>query len=146
MEIYTRKFELIDECLKRLKDIKKENPTIQRYRTSWKDKDSAERNLQKIIEAFIDIGKLMIADLRLREPGNNREVFLILNENSLFPSEFMDLIDRMIGMRNIIVHSYDRIDDSIVYGVLKTNLADITKLAGHLKKIFTAKISKLYCS
>jgi len=63
MEIYTRKFELIAECLKRLKEIKKENPTLRKYRNSWKDKDSAERNLQKIIEAFIDIGKMMIADL-----------------------------------------------------------------------------------
>ena len=63
MEIYTRKFELIAECLKRLKEIKKENPTLRKYRKSWKDKDSAERNLQKIIEAFIDIGKMMIAEL-----------------------------------------------------------------------------------
>lgn len=140
MEIYTRKFELIEDCLKRLKDIKKENPTLQKYRNSWKDKDSAERNLQKIIEALIDIGKMMIADLGLREPGNNREVFLILEENHLFPSEFVDLIDGMIGMRNVIVHSYDRVDDAIVHGVLKKNLADVTRLAGHLKNIFTAKI------
>jgi uncharacterized protein YutE (UPF0331/DUF86 family) len=142
MEIYTRKFELIEECLKRLKDIMKENPTLQRYRKSWKDKDSAERNLHKIIEALIDIGKMMVADLRLREPGNNREVFLILEENNLFSSGYMDITDRMIGMRNIIVHSYDRIDDAIVYGVLKKSLGDITKLAGHLKKIFAAKILK----
>ena len=120
----------------------KENPTLQKYRNSWKDKDSAERNLQKIIEAFIDIGKMMIADSQLREPGNNREVFLIIGENSLFPSGYMDLIDRMIGMRNIIVHSYDRIDDAIIYGVLKKSLLDITKLAGHLKKIFVQKIRK----
>jgi hypothetical protein len=39
MEIYTRKFELIAECLKRLKEIKKENPTLRKYRNSWKDKD-----------------------------------------------------------------------------------------------------------
>lgn len=140
MEIYTRKFELIEDCLKRLKDIKREAPTLRKYRNSWKDKDSAERNLQKIIEALIDAGKMMIADLGLREPGNNREVFLILEENRLFPSGFMDLTDRMIGMRNIIVHSYDRIDDAIVHGVLKKSLADITRLAGHLKKIVAAKI------
>jgi len=135
MEIYTRKFELIEECLKRLKEIKKENPTFQKYRNSWKDKDSAERNLQKIIEAIIDIGKMIIADLKLREPGNNREVFLVLEEKSLFPSEYMELIDRIIGMRNIIVHSYDRIDDAIVYRVLKKSLGDIKKLIGHLKKL-----------
>lgn len=140
MEIYTRKFDLIDDCLKRLKNIRKENPTLQKYRTSWKDKDAAERNVQKVVEALIDIGKMMIADLGLREPGNNREVFLILEEEKLFPSEQMDLIDRAIGMRNIIVHSYDRIDDAIVYEVLKKHLADITRLTDRLKKIVAEKI------
>lgn len=140
MEIYTRKFELIEDCLKRLKSIRKENPTLQKYRNSWKDRDAAERNVQKIVEALIDVGKMMIADLGLREPGSNREVFLILEEEKLFPSGHMDLIDRAIGMRNIIVHSYDRIDDAIVYGVLKNHLADITRLTGHLKKIVASKI------
>jgi hypothetical protein len=32
MEIYYRKFELIDDCLKRLEKIKKSNPNIDKYR------------------------------------------------------------------------------------------------------------------
>ena len=134
MELYSRKFELIDECIKRLFTIKKDSPSLKKYRNSWKDKDAAERNLQKVIEAIIDIGKMVISEKKLREPGNNREVFLILEENRLFPSEFIPLIDRMIGMRNIIVHSYNRIDDEIVYGVLKKNLNDIKRLSSQLKK------------
>ncbi len=37
-------------------------------------------------------------------------------------SEFISLIDKMIGMRNVIAYSYDRIDDAIVYNVLKKKL------------------------
>lgn len=134
MEIYTRKFELIEDSLKKLSEIKKENPTLSKYRTSWKDKDSAERNIQKIVEAIIDLGKILIAEKKFKEPSSNREVFQILEENKIFPSEFIPLTDKMIGMRNIIVHSYNRIDDSIVYGVLKKNLPDIRKLSSILKK------------
>jgi uncharacterized protein YutE (UPF0331/DUF86 family) len=114
--------------------VKRENPTLDNYRRSWKDKDSAERNLQKVIEAIIDLGKMLIADKKLREPSNNREVFQILEEEGLFPSELMPLIDKMIGMRNVLVHTYNRIDDSIIYGVLKKNLLDIKKLSLVLKK------------
>ena len=135
MNSYCRKLELIDDCVRRLFEILQENPTLETYRNSWKDKDSAERNLQKTIEALIDIGKMLVSEKQLREPANNREVFLILEENNLFPPEFMALIDRMIGMRNIIVHSYDRIDDAVVYEVLKTNLDDIRMLRSYLKKI-----------
>jgi uncharacterized protein YutE (UPF0331/DUF86 family) len=139
MDIYNRKFELIEESLKKLLELRKENPTLDRYRSSWKDKDSAERNLQKIVEAIIDIGKILVAQKKLKEPSNNREVFLILQENQIFPSKFIPLVDKMIGMRNIIVHSYDRINDEIVYGVLKKNLGDIEKLANILKKACLVK-------
>jgi len=135
MEIYTRKFELIEDSLKKLSEIKRENPTLSKYQASWKDKDSAERNIQKIVEAIIDLGKILIAEKRLKEPASNREVFQILEENEIFPSEYIFLTDKMIGMRNIIVHSYNKIDDSIVYGVLKKNLPDIRKLSSILKKV-----------
>jgi uncharacterized protein YutE (UPF0331/DUF86 family) len=134
MDIYTRKFDLIEESIKKLSELRRENPTLDKYRRSWKDKDSAERNLQKVIEAIIDLGKMLIADKKLREPSNNREVFQILEEEGLFPSELMPLIDKMIGMRNVLVHSYNRVDDSIFYRVLKKNLFDIKKLSLVLKK------------
>lgn len=134
MDIYTRKFDLIEESIKKLSELRRENPTLDKYRRSWKDKDSAERNLQKVIEAIIDLGKMLIADKKLREPSNNREVFQILEEEGLFPSELMPLSDKMIGMRNVLVHSYNRIDDSIIYGVLKKNLSDIKKLSLIVKK------------
>ncbi|MBI4825008.1 MAG: DUF86 domain-containing protein [Nitrospirae bacterium] len=134
MEIYSRKFDLIKDCINKLSVIKKENSTLDKYRTTWKDKDSAERNIQKVVEAIIDIGKMIVSEKKLREPSNNREVFIILEENNIFPSGFISLIDKMVGMRNIIVHSYDRIDDAIVYGVLEKNLDDIKKLTTILKK------------
>jgi uncharacterized protein YutE (UPF0331/DUF86 family) len=75
----------------------------------------------------------------MKEPSNNREVFLILQENQIFPSKLIPLADKMIGMRNIIAHSYDRINDEIVYGVLKKNLRDIEKLIATLKKACRVK-------
>jgi uncharacterized protein YutE (UPF0331/DUF86 family) len=62
MELYSRKFELIEECIQRLFSIKKENPSLKKYRSSWKDKDASERNLQKVVEAIIDIGKIVISE------------------------------------------------------------------------------------
>jgi uncharacterized protein YutE (UPF0331/DUF86 family) len=139
MGIYSQKFDLVEDSLRKLSEIKKETPTLDKYKISWKDKDSVERNLHKIIEAIIDIGKMIIAEKKFREPASNREVFQILEENGMFDSEFISLVDKMIGMRNIIVHSYSRIDDSIVFGVLKKNLSDIKKLSSMLKKICFSK-------
>lgn len=137
MDIYSKKLFLIEESLNKLNQLKKENLTLDKYRNSWKDKDAAERNLQKIVEAIIDFGKMIIADNKYREPGNNREVFLILEENGSFPANYLPLMDMMIGMRNIIVHSYERIDDAIVFEVLQKGLKDIKKI-----KLYFARLIK----
>lgn len=128
MESIIRKLETIEVSLKRLREIEDETPTFIHYQDSWRNKDIVERNLQKIIEAFIDIGKIIIAYKGLQEPSNNREVFIILHENKLFPAEYLPLIEKMVGLRNILVHSYDRIDDTITYGILKRNLGDVERI------------------
>lgn len=139
MDLYTRKLEVISDSLRKLAEIKNESKTFLIYRGTWKNKDIVERNIQKIVEALIDIGKILIAEKKLREPANNKDVFNVLIEAGYFPVEYLDLIEKMIGMRNIIVHSYDKIDDEIMYGVLKRNLSDIKKI----KVYFEGAISEV---
>lgn len=137
MKNYLRKLELIDEYIKRIKEISNEHNTLQSYRKSWRDRNAVERNLQTTIEAFIDIGKMIISDKKLRTPENNREIFIILNENDLFPAKHLDLIEQMIGLRNIIVHGYDKIDDAVVYGIIKKKIAGIEKVKKYFEKLIT---------
>jgi uncharacterized protein YutE (UPF0331/DUF86 family) len=132
-QTYSRKFDTIEECLKKLNTLKDSNTTFEVYLKAWKDRDAVERNLQKVIEALIDIGKMVIAEKGLRAPGNSRETFEILMEHDMLPPELMPLIDKMVGMRNILVNSYDKVDDAVVYAVLTKHLTDISNLTQHLK-------------
>jgi uncharacterized protein YutE (UPF0331/DUF86 family) len=131
---YFSKIETVENSLKKLYEIRKKVPDYEKYIKSWIYKDAAERNLHRAIEAIIDIGKMLISDKKLKIPESNREVFILLAENDLFPAEYLDLIFKMIGVRNIIVHSYDKIDDSVLYGILKKNLNDFKKILQILKE------------
>ena len=131
---YFSKIETVQNFLKKLYEIRKKVPDYEKYIKSWIYKDAAERNLHRAIEAIIDIGKMLIFDKKLKIPESNREVFILLAENDLFPAEYLDLIFKMIGVRNIIVHSYDKIDDSVLYGILKKNLNDFKKILQILKE------------
>jgi uncharacterized protein YutE (UPF0331/DUF86 family) len=131
---YFSKIETVENSLKKLYEIRKKVPDYEKYIKSWIYKDAAERNLHRAIEAIIDIGKMLISDKKLKIPESNREVFILLAENDLFPAEYLDLIFKMIGVRNIIVHSYDKIDDSVLYGILKKNLDDFKKILQILKE------------
>jgi len=131
---YFSKIETVQNSLKKLYEIRKKVPDYEKYIKSWIYKDAAERNLHRAIEAIIDIGKMLISDKKLKIPESNREVFILLAENDLFPAEYLDLIFKMIGVRNIIVHSYDKIDDSVLYGILKKKLDDFKKILQILKE------------
>ena len=131
---YFSKIETVENSLKKLYEIRKKVPDYEKYIKSWIYKDAAERNLHRAIEAIIDIGKMLISDKKLKIPESNREVFILLAENDLFPAEYLDLIFKMIGVRNIIVHSYDKIYDSVLYGILKKKLDDFKKILQILKE------------
>lgn len=34
----------------------------------------------------------------------------------------------MIGLRNFLIHEYDKVDDALVYGILKKNLKDLERI------------------
>lgn len=125
---YFSKIETIESSIRKLSEIIKKASTYDEYVKLWIINDAAERNLYRAIEALIDIGKILVSDKKLKIPESNREVFLVLAENNLFPTEYLELIYKMIGVRNIIVHSYDKVDDSLVYVILKKNLKDIRKI------------------
>lgn len=131
---YFSKIETVESSLKKLLEISKKVPTYEEYVKSWIFKDAAERNLHRAIEAILDIGKMLVSDKKLKIPESNREVFLLLVENNLFPADYLELISKMIGVRNIIVHSYDKVDDTVIYGILKKNLKDIRKILSLLKE------------
>lgn len=132
MGLLNKKIEIIDDSLNKLELISSEIKSLKEFKQSWKHKDIVERNLHKIIEALIDTVKIIISLKKLREPSTNREVFEILSESGLFPARYLKLTNKMVGLRNIIVHSYDKVDDAVIYGILKKNLKDVVEIKNYL--------------
>ncbi len=89
---------------------------------------SAERFLQLAIEATIDIGNHLVADLRLGQVEAARDVPCLLAEAGKIPPQLRETWIRMIGFRNILVHDYLDIDRHIVYDVLQHHLTDLRLL------------------
>jgi len=109
-----------------LKELK-ENKVLRRY---------VERTLHIAVEACLDIGSHIIADLKLREPEDYKDVMVVLCEAGYLPQDKLDSFKRMAQFRNVIVHDYARIDPEILYGILQKNLTDLHLFAGAIKDAF----------
>lgn len=89
---------------------------------------SAERFLHLTIEAIIDMGNRIIADLGLGVVNCYADIPSIIAEKGYIDTDMREKWIRMIGFRNTLVHDYIDIDLRIVYDVLQDNIADIEKL------------------
>ena len=61
----------------------------------------------------------------MEEPTNYRESFLILAENSLISKNLAEKMKNWAGLRNLITHIYEKVDDSRIYDILQSDINDI---------------------
>jgi uncharacterized protein YutE (UPF0331/DUF86 family) len=133
MKSIKKKIGVLLERLSRLENVATSVDTFAAYFRSQDLKDIVERNLQIAIEACVDIGKMIISRQGLREPRDTKDVFSVLAEAGILDEKTLDFLIPMAGARNILVHSYDKIDDAVVYGILKKHLGDFRRYLDQVK-------------
>ncbi|MEI7426089.1 MAG: DUF86 domain-containing protein [Candidatus Moraniibacteriota bacterium] len=70
-----------------------------------------ERNFQLIVDTMLDINTHIISAKNLKAPETLQETFLILGDGGVLPFEFVKKIAPVVGLRNIVVHEYEKIDN-----------------------------------
>ncbi len=116
------------ERVQYLREMSEEFPSFATFRKAdHKTMAAIERDLQVAIEACIDIGKIIISEKGLRSPESMRDVCLVLYENGFIDRKTLRNFEGMVGMRNILVHCYEKIDPEIIYGILKRHLKDFQR-------------------
>jgi uncharacterized protein YutE (UPF0331/DUF86 family) len=134
-----RKIKKTEERLQRLKMLADTLSSFTDYQKSLDAKDIAERNLQVAIETCLDIGKIIISHKRLNEPKDNKGVFVVLSESGYLNEKCISFMLPMAGTRNLLVHGYDKVDDSLIYGILKRHLGDFTIFLNEIKNNYLIK-------
>jgi uncharacterized protein YutE (UPF0331/DUF86 family) len=124
MKMLDRKIKDFEDRIRRLEALSQTLFAYEDYQRSLDAKDVAERNLQVAIETCLDIGKIIISREGLKEPKDNKGVFAVLAETNILSAETLAFMVPMAGTRNILVHGYDKVDDALIYGILKRHIGD----------------------
>lgn len=96
---------------------------------------SAERYLQIAIQAVLDICNHIVADLGLEAPSEYSQVPEILANQKILPKQLSKRMASMIGLRNILVHEYLKVDRRLVYRAIGNDLADFVKFIKAVSKL-----------
>jgi uncharacterized protein YutE (UPF0331/DUF86 family)/predicted nucleotidyltransferase len=91
-----------------------------------------ERRLQTAIESCLNIGNHLIARLGLRPPQDYGDVFRILRDADILPSECAEAMVDMARFRNLLVHLYWQLDYEHIYDSLQGRFACLEAFASHI--------------
>lgn len=125
-----------EEIQSYLEELEKILPKdFEEYKESLEKRAACERYFEKIVEASIDLGFLILKQERFPLPEDNK-IFDSLFEKSLIRKETANKMKKAKGMRNIIAHQYGKIDDELVFESIteelikdvETYLKDILKI------------------
>ncbi len=135
MKTIEKKIKAAEERIAKLNNMAHKLNSYEDYIASRDNMDIAERNIQVAIEACLDIGKIIIANQGLPEPADNKGIFSVLAEAGIIKKESLRFLMPMAGTRNILVHGYDRIDNALIYGIIKKHLNNFDDFLNQVKHL-----------
>ncbi|MCA1024009.1 DUF86 domain-containing protein [Halobacillus litoralis] len=82
--------------------------------SSFREKLVLERLTHLTVEAFLDVGNMMIDGFIMRDPGSYDDMIDILLDEKVLPVEEEEAFKQFIQLRKMIVHEYTEVDHTAV--------------------------------
>ena len=106
------------------------------YKMSLEKRAACERYFEKIIEAVIGLCFIFIREKNFKMPEDEEKVFDILEQNQIISKELTEKLKEIKGMRNFIIHQYEKIDDELVFEAITEALEkDVNEFIKSVEKL-----------
>lgn len=121
-EIIQNKMDSIKKCLNRVREVYGQAPD--NFLTDYTLQDVVVLNLQRAVQATIDLASHIVRVKGLRLPKESKEVFISLFEGKIISEKMQNNMIAMVGFRNIAVHEYKKLDMNVVKKIIQSHLGD----------------------
>lgn len=123
----------IEEYLDQLESILPKSAGA--YSKSIVVRAAGERFFERIAEASVDLGFLVVKHFQYSPPEEDVGVFTVLSDAGVIPADLAKSLKEIKRMRNLLAHQYSIIDDKMVYASLVIELPrDIRTFVKHVAK------------
>lgn len=115
------KINIIRNCLK---TIKKAGFELAGKIEGFLIDDITVLNLERAIQACIDIAHIIIAQNNYSLPATYKQSFEILVREKVIDNEMCVIMVKMVGFRNVAAHTYQEINTDILHSIVTHHLSD----------------------
>lgn len=123
-DVIARRLLALSEALQHL-DTRQEQIRAEALASQPLLQAAVERWLQVAVESCIDIAYHVIAERGWTPAESARAAFESLAAHGLVPQQLAQRLARAVGMRNILVHDYVRVDREILAASVADALSDL---------------------
>lgn len=82
-------------------------------------------NIQMAVQNCTDIASHIISDEGYGVPGSTNDMFYILEENGYLNHDMVEKMVKAVGLRNLIVHEYSKIDLATIFEITQKDISDL---------------------
>lgn len=109
--------------------------TVEEIIENFEKQTIVERLLERIINRALDINQHIASEIITQDdevPTQYRDTFFLLAGHGIFPKDFCENISKSVGLRNILVHDYDKVNRKELYLSIKECLVEYTKYCEYI--------------
>jgi uncharacterized protein YutE (UPF0331/DUF86 family) len=126
-DVVMSKLENLRRCIQRVQDKTPASPDV--LIGDYDLQDIIVLNLERAVQACVDIGLHVISELDIPVPVTMGETFVALRQAGCLSDVVADRMIKAVGFRNTAVHAYQEIDWQIVYRIVTEHLDDFREFA-----------------
>jgi len=115
--------------LKQIRDLEEKD-----FEKDYDKQLIAERSLQIVAQAILDIGNHIIAHHGWGKPESYRQIITLLYQNNALSEGYQKELEGLASLRNILVHDYLSLKPDILYKDISNG---ITAIEFFIKEIIT---------
>lgn len=109
--------------------------SFEKFKKMGLEKDGIYKRIEFSIELVLDICNILNSDFNLGIPEDEGNSIDNLEENGKLSGECAELVRKMRGFRNILVHRYGEINDEQAFEMIKEGMGDFKKIIGEIEEI-----------
>jgi len=132
-DVVLAKLDTIDRCLARIEKVHGERGG---NLLPIDVDDITALNLQRAIQAAIDLATHVVAAESYGSPDSMADAFTLLERRGVIDSGLTDRLRRLVGFRNIVIYEYQSIDPAVVETIVEHHLGDLRGLGARIVETF----------
>jgi len=132
-EIKERKIGSLQRNLSYLRSLN--NISLNDFLVNFEKQLACRYALRECVQICIDIAFHLCVVNKFGEPANYRDSFKILCQNQIISDQLSEKMQYWVGVRNLVTHIYEDVDDTRIYSFITQDLHDFDEFISVLNRL-----------